>query len=52
MLWKILFVLLIGGIIAAAIGRARAKQQQAAKLSELNQHPERLEQSLDETDDA
>jgi len=48
LLLLILFVAIVGGIAAAAVKRARRRDQ----VPEINQHPERLEQSLDETDDA
>ena len=37
------------GFVALALVRARRRKSQ---IPELNQHPERLEQMLDETDDA
>ena len=41
---------LIVGLVAFAVLRRR--RQRAREVPELNQHPERLEQMLDETDDA
>ena len=41
---------LIAGLIAFAVLRARRRRKM--QVPELNQHPERLEQMLDETDDA
>ena len=54
MILKIIFIVSAGAMIIAAIARARMRAQwrRAAQMSELNQHPERLEQMLDETDDA
>jgi hypothetical protein len=54
MILKIVFIVLAGGLVAAAVTRAmlRARQQRAAQVPELNQHPERLDQMLDATDDA
>jgi hypothetical protein len=54
MIWKVAFMVIAGCIVAAAVGRARrrAQRRRAAQVPELNQHPERLEQMLDETDDA
>jgi hypothetical protein len=40
---------LIGALIA---GLARARRRRRTDVPELNRHPERLEQMLDETDDA
>lgn len=42
--------LLVAGVVAAVVIRARRRRE--PKVSELNQHPERLEQMLDPTDDA
>jgi hypothetical protein len=54
MFLKLIFILIAGGIVAAAVTRAvrSAHRQRATQVPELNQHPERLEQMLDETDDA
>ena len=54
MILKIVFIVTAGALIVAAIARARMRAQRlrAAQLPEINQHPERLEQMLDETDDA
>ena len=41
---------LIAGWVAFAVLRRRRKR--ARQVPELNQHPERLEQMLDRTDDA
>ena len=41
---------LIAGLVAFAALRRRRKR--ARQVPELNQHPERLEQMLDSTDDA
>jgi hypothetical protein len=42
--------IVFGALLAAA--RLRAQRRRDARLSELNKHPERLEQMLDPTDDA
>ena len=54
MTWKLVLVVIAGGIVAVAVTRAllRAPRLGAAQVPELNQHPERLEQMLDATDDA
>jgi hypothetical protein len=39
---------LVAGLVTAAVLRARRRRA----VPELNQHPERLEQMLDQTDDA
>jgi hypothetical protein len=54
MIWKLIFIVIAGGLIAAGIARSRlrARRQRAAQLPELNRHPERLDQMLDPTDDA
>jgi heme/copper-type cytochrome/quinol oxidase subunit 2 len=41
---------IVSGLLVAAALRARRKRKQ--QVPELNQHPERLEQMLDPTDDA
>ena len=41
---------LAAGLIAGIVMRARRRR--AARIPELNRHPERLEQMLDQTDDA
>jgi len=45
---------LVAGVVAAVVIRAqrRAQRQREQKIPELNQHPERLDQMLDPTDDA
>jgi branched-subunit amino acid aminotransferase/4-amino-4-deoxychorismate lyase len=40
----------VAGFITFAVLRARGRRR--SQVPELNQHPERLEQMLDETDDA
>jgi hypothetical protein len=40
---------LIGALIAGVV---RARRRRRVGIPELNQHPERLEQMLDESDDA
>ena len=40
----------VAGIVALAVRRARRRRK--SQIPELNKHPERLEQMLDETDDA
>lgn len=42
-------VIVAGLVVMAAL---RAKRRRAREVPELNQHPERLEQMLDPTDDA
>lgn len=42
--------LLVAGLVAFAAIRARRKRTR--QVPELNQHPERLEEMLDRTDDA
>ena len=42
--------LLVAGMVVAALVRARRRRRESTP--ELNQHPERLEQMLDPTDDA
>ena len=42
-------VLVSGLLVVAAL---RAKRERRRDIPELNKHPERLEQMLDETDDA
>lgn len=42
--------LLLAGVVAVVVIRARRRRE--PQVSELNQHPERLEQMLDPTDDA
>jgi hypothetical protein len=40
----------VAGFVTFAVVRARRRRQ--SQIPELNKHPERLEQMLDETDDA
>ncbi|HEX6396413.1 MAG TPA: hypothetical protein VFZ95_03235 [Steroidobacteraceae bacterium] len=42
-------VIVAGALIVASL---RAKRRRSREIPELNQHPERLEQMLDSTDDA
>jgi hypothetical protein len=42
-------LILIGALIAGVV---RARRRRRVGIPELNRHPERLEQMLDETDDA
>jgi len=42
-------VAVAGALVVVAL---RARRQRAREIPELNQHPERLEQMLDSTDDA
>ena len=51
MMARILIIVLAGIVVAALVGRAVARRRKA-QVSEINKHPERLEQMLDETDDA
>ena len=51
---KLFILLLVGTLAVAFVTRAvtRARSRRKSEVPELNQHPERLEQTLDETDDA
>lgn len=48
---RFLIILLVGLLIAALVGRA-VKRRRQAQVPEINKHPERLDQMLDKTDDA
>jgi hypothetical protein len=48
---RVFAALLVFALAAGVINWLRARRHRAA-VPELNQHPERLEQALDETDDA
>jgi hypothetical protein len=51
---RLVVVVIMGAVMAGVITLAvmRAHLRRKAQVPELNQHPERLEQMLDETDDA
>jgi hypothetical protein len=50
---KVIVFLALGVVIAVVVARtAIRKRRDKAAPTELNKHPERLEQSLDPTDDA
>jgi hypothetical protein len=49
---KILITLGVAFAVLLVAARLRAQRRRDARLSELNKHPERLEQMLDPTDDA
>jgi len=49
---KIIIFIVLGVIIAGVVARSAIKKRRDKATTELNKHPERLEQSLDPTDDA
>jgi len=51
---RIFISMIVGAAVAgfAALAILRARRRQKSQIPEINQHPERLEQMLDETDDA
>jgi hypothetical protein len=50
---RILFPLIvIGVVIGVVLGLARRSRRRADTTPDLHQHPERLEQTLDSSDDA
>jgi len=51
---RLLTAVVIGGLVAGIVVLAlrRARRRRKSQVPELNQHPERLEQMLDDTDDA
>ena len=51
---RLVLPIAVGVIVAGAllIASLRAKRRRAREIPELNQHPERLEQMLDSSDDA
>jgi hypothetical protein len=51
---RIFITVVVGVAVAgfAALAILRARRRRKSQVPELNQHPERLEQMLDETDDA
>jgi len=52
MVFKVLITLGVAVLALLAAARVRAQRRREARASELNKHPERLEQMLDPTDDA
>lgn len=51
---RLLVLAIVGAVMAGVVALAvmRANLRRKAQVPELNKHPERLEQMLDETDDA
>jgi len=51
---RVILPIAAGLLVAVLVGAAvrRARKRRARQTTELNQHPERLEQMLDPTDDA
>jgi hypothetical protein len=49
---KIIVFIVIGVLIAGVVARSALRKRREKATTELNKHPERLEQSLDPTDDA
>lgn len=49
---KLIVFILLGVVIATVVARTAIKKRRDKATTELNKHPERLEQSLDPTDDA
>jgi cytochrome c-type biogenesis protein CcmH/NrfF len=49
---RIAVPLIVLSLLAGAIVLVMRARRRRAQVSELNQHPERLEQMLDESDDA
>ena len=48
---RVFVAVLVFALAAGIVSLVRARRRRAA-IPELNQHPERLEQTLDDTDDA
>lgn len=49
---KVIILIVIGVLIAGAVARSAIRKRRDKATTELNKHPERLDQSLDPTDDA
>ncbi len=49
---KLIVFIVLGVVIAAVVARSAIKKRRDNATTELNKHPERLDQSLDPTDDA
>jgi hypothetical protein len=48
---RLIVIILIGALLAGLVARSMMRRRKSAR-SELNKHPERLDQMLDPTDDA
>ena len=49
---KVIVFIIIGVLVAGVVARSALKKRRDKATTELNKHPERLDQSLDPTDDA
>jgi hypothetical protein len=49
---RFLIIVMVGAVAAGLVTLVVTRRRRKSQVPELNQHPERLEQMLDETDDA
>lgn len=49
---RLIVFILIGALVAGLVARGMLRKRREKAISELNKHPERLDQMLDPTDDA
>jgi hypothetical protein len=49
---KVIILIVLGVLVAGIVARSALRKRRAKATTELNKHPERLDEMLDPTDDA